>query len=422
VETNAPAMGDARRTRRRASARVESAANVGQEAPFGFDEIFFSRTDKKGRILSGNTVFQKVSMYSWEELQNQQHNIIRHPDMPRAIFWLIWDTITRGEPVGWYVKNRAKDGRFYWVFAIVTPIEDGYLSVRIKPSSPLLRTIEQEYATLIEMEKDPKSNPAECAQFYLWRLWELGFPDHSAFLATALSQEVMSRDERLGRCSAPAALLFAGLAEAAGKLMTQAQEISSDYRSHRYVPLNLRLQAAQLGAVGSTISAISTNYGALSGAINSMIGDFVSVAGNLLGTVNSGLFLFLIAQIQREMRDNFQEERLSLPAPGTEIMLLDRQCHEYQAKAAEGLRAIAANAQRFDRVCASLKRAATGLETTRLLGTVESARIHSATSGLDKLLADLKRHQVGLVHKLQAMLTLNRRMERDALALLARIG
>jgi PAS domain S-box-containing protein len=418
VETNASAREEAPSTRRRA----ELGANAGLEAPFGFEEIFFSRTDKKGKVLFGNTVFQKVSMYSCEELQNQPHNIIRHPDMPKAIFWLLWDTITRGEPVGWYIKNRAKDGRFYWVFAIVTPIEGGYLSVRIKPSSPLLQTIEREYATLIEMEKDPNSKPAESAQFFLWRLWELGFQDHFAFLATALSQEVKSRDERIGRPSSPASLLFAGLVEAAGKLVTQAQEISSNYRSHRYVPLNLRLQAAQLGAAGSTISAISTNYGALSGSINSMIGDFVSVAGHLLGTVNNGLSLFLIAQIQREMRDNFQEERSSFLAPGTEIIMLDRQCHDYEAKAAEGLRAIAADAQRFDRVCVSLKRAATGLETTRLLGTVESARIHGATSGLDKLLVDLKRHQTGLVQNLQAMLTLNRNMERDALTLLARIG
>ncbi len=57
--------------------------------------------------------------------------------MPRAVFWLLWDTIEKGEPVGAYVKNKAKDGRYYWVFAIVTPIEGGYLP---SASSPLARS------------------------------------------------------------------------------------------------------------------------------------------------------------------------------------------------------------------------------------------------------------------------------------------
>ena len=126
------------------------------EVPFSLAELFFSRTDERGIILAGNSIFQRISMYAWEELLKKPHNIIRHPHMPKAVFWLLWETIKKGEPIGAYVKNRAKDGRYYWVFAIVTPIEGGYLSVRLKPSSAFLQVVEQEYKTLVDLENNAK--------------------------------------------------------------------------------------------------------------------------------------------------------------------------------------------------------------------------------------------------------------------------
>ncbi len=88
------------------------------EVPFDFDELFFSRTDKRGKIRSGNSVFHRISRFEWDELLGKPHNVIRHPDMPRGVFWLMWERIRRGLPTSAYVKNRAKDGRHYWVYAI----------------------------------------------------------------------------------------------------------------------------------------------------------------------------------------------------------------------------------------------------------------------------------------------------------------
>src|SRR5208337_645098 len=103
--------------------QTDEIPNSDGEVPYSFEELFFSRTNEKGHILSGNKTFQTISMYSWGELLNRPHNIIRHRDMPRGVFWLLWDTIKKGKPIAAYVKNRAKDGRYYWVLAIVTPIE-----------------------------------------------------------------------------------------------------------------------------------------------------------------------------------------------------------------------------------------------------------------------------------------------------------
>jgi PAS domain S-box-containing protein len=94
------------------------------EAFFDADDIIVSKTDLKGRITYANKVFCDIAGYSEAELVGQPHSIIRHPDMPRAVFKLLWDTILDGREIFAYVKNLAKNGSFYWVHAHVTPTFD----------------------------------------------------------------------------------------------------------------------------------------------------------------------------------------------------------------------------------------------------------------------------------------------------------
>ncbi len=70
-----------------------------QESHFTFDEIFFSKTDKKGILLSGNSIFQRVSEYSWSELIGKPHNIVRHPDMPKGVFHLLWENLNSPQKI-----------------------------------------------------------------------------------------------------------------------------------------------------------------------------------------------------------------------------------------------------------------------------------------------------------------------------------
>ncbi|KUJ73069.1 methyl-accepting chemotaxis protein [Thiomicrospira sp. WB1] len=97
-----------------------------------------SRTDLKGTILEANSEFIEISGYEHDEIIGQPHNILRHPDVPKAVFKDFWDTLHAGE--GWtqLVKNRAKDGRYYWVIANAAPVVEngqttGYISVRTPP-------------------------------------------------------------------------------------------------------------------------------------------------------------------------------------------------------------------------------------------------------------------------------------------------
>jgi PAS domain S-box-containing protein len=398
-----------------APARVSPGAPVDAEVPFSFEEIFFSRTDEKGHIIFGNTVFQRTTFYSWDELRGKPHNIVRHPDMPKAVYWLLWNTIQKGEPTGAYIKNKAKDGRYYWVYAIVTPVKGGYLSVRIKPSSPLLDTVAKEYAALVAAEQERRLKPADSAKIFLERLAALGFVDYSAFMASALSQEAKARDEKLGRPQAAAAAHFEGLIKAARQLLGETDGLAAEYAAHRFVPYNLRVQAAHLGQAGASIAVISENYDELSGAINSMMADFNTAVRKLFAAINNGLFLYCAAKIQTEMQRQFEAEfPPGVPAPEDEIILLEDQRRTYEKRAAEGLGLIAADAGRFDRICADLNRAAASLETTRIMGKVESARIGCSTTGLGDLLYDLERYQLAIMQGLQRMLTINRGIERDA--------
>lgn len=128
------------------------------ERTFGEDEIIVSKTDLKGRITYANDVFCRVGMYSERELIGQPHSILRHPDMPRCVFQLLWETIADGREIFAYVKNLAKNGDYYWVFAHVTPSYnaqgaiDAYHSNRRRPDAAAVQRIAPIYAALLAEE------------------------------------------------------------------------------------------------------------------------------------------------------------------------------------------------------------------------------------------------------------------------------
>ncbi len=143
---------------------------INHEKSFADDEIIVSKTDTKGRITYCNEIFIEMSGYEESELLEKPHNIVRHPDMPKLVFKLLWDQIQAGEEIHAYVKNLCKDGSFYWVLANVTPSFDehdkiiGYFSVRTKPSREALSTISELYTKLLQIEK---SSGVVQAQEYL---------------------------------------------------------------------------------------------------------------------------------------------------------------------------------------------------------------------------------------------------------------
>lgn len=120
------------------------------ESKLRHDQYLISKTDLKGRLTYANPAFVEISGFSRDELRGKAHNIVRHPHMPPAAFQDLWDTLQAGKPWTGIVKNRRKDGGFYWVHALVSPIfEDdvvtGYASVRVRPSEEQIRQAEALY-------------------------------------------------------------------------------------------------------------------------------------------------------------------------------------------------------------------------------------------------------------------------------------
>jgi len=133
----------------------------GNEIVFSEDVFIVSKTDTKGNITYCNDTFIDICGYSEEELIGAPHNIIRHKDMPRVVFKILWDKVQAGEEIFAYVKNLSKSGKYYWVHAFVTPTFDiktnkiiGYHSVRRSPNPEAIKIVEGVYKKMLQAEQN----------------------------------------------------------------------------------------------------------------------------------------------------------------------------------------------------------------------------------------------------------------------------
>ncbi|OAI04468.1 PAS domain-containing protein [Methylomonas methanica] len=123
------------------------------------DDFIVSKTDTSGRITYANRIFMEIAGYPEHQLLGIQHNIIRHPDMPRGVFRFMWNTLKAGDEFFGFAKNLCRDGGFYWVFANITPDYDkngklqGYYSVRRNPPRNALEVIIPIYREMLVIEK-----------------------------------------------------------------------------------------------------------------------------------------------------------------------------------------------------------------------------------------------------------------------------
>lgn len=140
---------------------------INREVVVAEDGFIVSKTDASGRLTYINRTFMEVSGFIESELLGHQHNVIRHPDMPRGVFQLLWQELKANREFFGYVKNICRDGAYYWVFANVTPDVDedgnlrGYYSVRRKPVPGAVSAIAPIYTKMLEEENrgDRKTAP-----------------------------------------------------------------------------------------------------------------------------------------------------------------------------------------------------------------------------------------------------------------------
>jgi len=309
---------------------------MNQESYFGIEELFISITDHRGIILSGNDVFVRVSGYAREKLIGRPHNVIRHPDMPKTAFRLVWREIQAGNIVGAYVKNRSIDGSHYWVFATILPMKDGYFSMRMKPSSAIFNVIPQLYAKMLQLEKANGMDAAE--SFLTEQLKSLGFNSYSDFMKAALFEEMSSRDRKMVEmkknedgpdtavCANPTLFEMGLLSDRSRRGMEEVfsyfenlKELQSNFSGVSGVilktceqlenlSLNMSVMANKLGKEGPSLSMIALAFQKSSREISSRFAKFGSSVDEIEKATREMRFSVCVARMLVEMMHQFVDE------------------------------------------------------------------------------------------------------------------
>lgn len=375
-------------------------------APFQVEEFFFSRTDKRGVIQAANYIFKRVSGYDWADLLGAPHKLIRHPDMPKGVFWLFWDALNKGEPIGAYVKNKASDGLYYWVYAVAMPFEGGFLSIRIKPTSKMLQIIEKEYETLLSLEKSDGLSPEESAGILTQRVAALGYADYPTFSSDALMRELQLRDKEMDKLPSETADRFGTMVSAADKLKNETSALIVSFEAISTVPTNMRIIAARLEPSGGAVSSLSQNYWEMSEEMSFWFQNYVSGSGNNFSAIRNTLvdsqFLCGTARVLRETAEKFSDERRSLGEIDVENEKnkMSELAKTYIDKAKVGMQKVVVEAEQILRAIAMMRRFTLGLSSTRVMCNIESARLPSGGGSLIDVIEQLEIFQGDLVLQL----------------------
>jgi len=132
---------------------------IDEEIHMKESEFIVSKTDLKGCITYVNRTFMQMALFNEDQLIGFNHNVIRHPDMPKGVFKFLWMTIKKEREFFGFVKNLRSDGRYYWIFANITPEYNehgklsGYLSVRRTPPASAIAVIQPIYERMLQIEK-----------------------------------------------------------------------------------------------------------------------------------------------------------------------------------------------------------------------------------------------------------------------------
>lgn len=382
------------------------------EAPFGFDELFYSRTDPRGVILAGNHVFRRVSGFDWADLLGAPHRLVRHPDTPRAVFRILWDALGSGNPMGAYVKNLTKGGEYYWVFAVLVPTPEGYLSVRLKPSTPLFERIRTIYESISARERAEKMDPEESAGLLRQASLEEGFSSYTSYMAFALGQEMAARDAKLGRPADPRTRRLIEMNTALENTTQEQVKLLRSFEALQSIPNNMRIVASRLEPSGGPVSAISENYKASSLVISERLRNFVAGRDNLCDRVSReaarALFLVGSNRVLAEMNRNFIDSPVieGIDWAQERALLHDLEASSLRDTRAAMERAVG-HAEALSRVSAEIRRQMLGLDTIRVLGRVECGRMRDSNGGLSATIDQLDTFHADIKTRLESIMRLS---------------
>lgn len=316
---------------------------LNEESPFDIGELFISRTDERGIIESGNDVFVRVSEFNRDELIGSPHNVIRHPYMPKSVFRLFWNTVKQGNIIAAYVKNRSATGKYYWVLATAFPIKGGYFSIRLKPTSGIVKIVEEIYEEVlkVETEKGIDAGLAHLVQL----VKNAGFENYDLFQAYALKTELQLRDQALeqrpplvnlscnrrysrGFCEMFETVKVAanGFAETVKSLEifnelkekcgSETKIIARSCERLESLAVNMSISAHKLGKDGSTLAVVANTFQATTKQIIENYANFEKFSTEILAKLEHVLFSISCSRVQTEMLAFFVKEIIDGIAAG----------------------------------------------------------------------------------------------------------
>ncbi|KHD87554.1 MAG: hypothetical protein OM95_14030 [Bdellovibrio sp. ArHS] len=373
------------------------------ESPFGFDEFFFSTTDSRGVILFGNDVFMRISGYSQETMIGAPHSIIRHPDMPRAVFKLLWDTIKAGSPIAAYVKNMSANGNFYWVFAFVFPIENGeYLSIRFKPSSALFKAAQALYPLTLEVED--KEGMDGSIPFLLDNVGKAGFKDYTDFMIQAAfaeinilqeknkesgRQEEGDLAEKISHISRRASADLKGCFTRVQEFQNINQSFSGkmnvlmeNFQNLKFIVLNMTISAAKLGEEAASLGVVAKEFSDLSEQIKAHLTGLFELTQVLSSVIQKCALEIVALEAQMMMVDFFVKESLKKISTSKNVfstMIENRKHFSYLFKKHSQnltieIGSLRKNLNEMSEKMGDVRKFTTGLEVIRQMGSIESSR------------------------------------------------
>ncbi|SIO21425.1 PAS domain-containing protein [Vannielia litorea] len=394
--------------------RDESRPRSG-EAPFDLGEVFYSRTDDRGVIQSGNYVFQRVAAYAWEELLGAPHRTIRHPDMPKALFRVFWEELNAGKVTAAYVNNRAKDGLNYWVFALVAPCKGGYLSARIKPSSKLFDRVRALYEGLLAAERAGTSIEDNARALHDG-LNSLGYDDYDAFVVDAVAEELMSECRTLGIEPIVSVSGARELVVLADSILEATGQLSTEFAYLGGIPRNLQIKAARVERTDGPLSVLARNYEGMSTEMSEwfeahVIGENTSFS-SIRKTIERALLVGSVATILTRCDRQLMAEQRELG--GIEInperaMLRELQS-DYISWSRQAYALVATEAGRIASSCRDMKRMLLGLDTLRVAFKIEDSRSGAGNAGIGDIIAQLAAAQERANGQRNAILESSERM------------
>ncbi|WP_417807244.1 PAS domain-containing protein [Thioclava sp.] len=400
------------------SHQAETADRHAREVPFKLEELFYSRTDSRGVIIAGNEVFRRVSGYEWSALLGAPHKIVRHPETPRAVFQILWDAIQKGYPMGAYVKNRSKSGGWYWVFAVILPIDGGFLSVRLKPVSDFSDKMKQSYTTFSERERVEKIDPEESAGVLRKGAQADGFSSYTNFMAHALGHELAARDRQLRRTEDPRTQVLVEMNTAMERATKEQVGLLRSFEALQAVPNNMRIVASRLEPSGGPVSAISENYKASSVVISDRLRSFVAGEGNIFDQMSRevarALFLLGSNRVLSEMNAKFvQTDPVNGIDWATERELLNKLEKKASNDARAAMGKAASIAAQLTQQSREIRRQMLGLDTIRVLGRVECGRMRDNSGGLSATIDQLDGFHDDIKGRLEAIMRLSEEIEQS---------